>query len=85
MILRAPLHLLALVGLLAAFSGQTARSQPDQRPQLARAWGPHPTPPTRLARARPLQRAAPKHDRPYGRADEYRLSRQHGTGGAAAG
>src|SRR5215212_2088291 len=32
MILRAPLHLLALIGLLVAFSGQTARSQPDQRP-----------------------------------------------------
>src|SRR3954454_23587307 len=32
MILRAPVHLLALVGLLVAFSGQTARSQPDQRP-----------------------------------------------------
>ena len=32
MILRAPLHLLALVGLLVALGGQTARSQPDQRP-----------------------------------------------------
>jgi hypothetical protein len=32
MILRAPLHLLALLGLLIAFSGQPARSQPDQRP-----------------------------------------------------
>lgn len=32
MILRIPLHLLALIGLLVAFSGQTARSQPDQRP-----------------------------------------------------
>src|SRR4051812_20668605 len=32
MILRAPLHLLALIGLLVALGGQTARSQPDQRP-----------------------------------------------------
>jgi hypothetical protein len=32
MILRAPLHLLASVGLLVALSGQTARSQLDQRP-----------------------------------------------------
>src|SRR3954454_20190323 len=32
MILRAPLHLLALLGLLVAFGGQTARSQADQRP-----------------------------------------------------
>jgi gamma-glutamyl:cysteine ligase YbdK (ATP-grasp superfamily) len=32
MILRTPLHLLALVGLLVALGGQTARSQPDQRP-----------------------------------------------------
>jgi hypothetical protein len=32
MILRASLHLLALVGLLVALGGQTARSQADQRP-----------------------------------------------------
>lgn len=32
MILRAPLHLLALVGLLVALGSQTARSQPDVRP-----------------------------------------------------
>jgi hypothetical protein len=32
MILRAPLYLLALVGLLVALGGQAARSQPDQRP-----------------------------------------------------
>lgn len=32
MILRAPLHLLALIGLLVALGGQTARSQPAQRP-----------------------------------------------------
>src|SRR5215207_4564979 len=32
MILRAPLHLLALVGLLVALGGQTARSQTNQRP-----------------------------------------------------
>ena len=32
MILRAPLHLLALVGLLVALGGQTARSQADLRP-----------------------------------------------------
>ncbi|MEO7909121.1 MAG: CARDB domain-containing protein [Roseiflexaceae bacterium] len=32
MALRAPLHLLVLIGLLVALGGQTARSQPDQRP-----------------------------------------------------
>ncbi len=37
MILRAPLHLLALVGLLVALGGQVARSQPDHRPTAAPA------------------------------------------------
>jgi hypothetical protein len=32
MILRTPLHLLALLGLLLALGGQTARSQPNQQP-----------------------------------------------------
>jgi hypothetical protein len=40
MILRAPLHLLALVGLLVAFSGQTARSQPSQLPAPTLAASP---------------------------------------------
>src|SRR6266545_415770 len=37
MILRAPLHLLALVGLLVTLGGQVARSQPDHRPTAAPA------------------------------------------------
>lgn len=37
MILRAPLHLLVLVGLLVTLGGQTARSQPNQQPVLSAA------------------------------------------------
>jgi hypothetical protein len=55
MIFRAPLHLLALLGLLVALGSQTARSQVDLRPAPTSAARPIPLSVTRASAAAPIR------------------------------